>query len=39
MLSEGKSEKSVQLVLDRLAQAIQVIVGSNSMYGKKRKYI
>lgn len=37
-LSEGKHPNCIQLSLDRLAQAVQVIMESNSMYGKKREY-
>lgn len=37
-LSEGKSSSSIQLALDRLGQAVQIIMESNSVYGKKCMY-
>ncbi|KAK6634138.1 hypothetical protein RUM44_004746 [Polyplax serrata] len=36
-LSQGKTNAALQLALDRLAQAVQVILESNSIYGKKQE--
>ena len=36
-LSEGKNQSLIQLSLDRLAQAIQVIMTAKCIYGKKGK--
>lgn len=38
-LSKGKSNSAIQIALDRLGQAVQVIMASNSIYGNKRKNV